>query len=75
MEVENKPLGRECMALIIRKMKREITPEQYYVSLIEISRKYKIDAFREVAEKYIRSWEERRPNETYPGTKRRQVGL
>lgn len=33
-------MAKECIALIIRKMNREMTREEYYFALLELDRKY-----------------------------------
>lgn len=37
-----KEMGLEAAKLIQRKMSKEMTPEQYYVELVELGRKYPI---------------------------------
>lgn len=49
-------IGKECLALIMRKMSREITPDEYYCALMELDKKYPIRtgiSFRQAAEKYV----------------------
>ena len=36
----NKDIGRKCMALIKRKMNKEMSPDEYYLSLLDLQKQY-----------------------------------
>lgn len=53
-EIEIRRMGKECMALIRRKMSHEIGPEEYYSEMMLLERKYPGVGFKRAAETYIR---------------------
>ena len=52
-----KQMGRDCMAVITKKIKQEMTSEEYYIELMELHKKYPMngeDNFYQAAQKYIK---------------------
>lgn len=53
----NQQMGIDCMALIQKKLAKQISKEEYYAGIVELDRKYPGVGFKEAAEKYIRHQE------------------